>query len=228
MYRSDDRWSRAGAGLVSAGVQLALGALLVYGLAASGQQRRPAPSTLTTIDFTAPPPPEPPRPHPASPAPAAPAGRKAEPLPVEAPPVKVPLSPAPAATSAGAGNAATSGTGTQGSGPGADGAGTGSGSGGGGIASQAQRIAGALRDRDYPRDLEAQRVGGSVQIAFRVRTDGRVAGCTVVGSSGSAELDALTCRLFTERFRFRPALTAAGEPVESTLRTSFTWGTRGR
>jgi protein TonB len=227
MYRSEERWSRAAAGLVAGGVQLALGALLIYGLAASGQQRRAGLSTLTTVDFATPPPPEPPRAHP-SPSAAAPApeARKAAPLPVEAPPAHIPLSPKPAATTAGAGADSAAGSGAQGSGPGGGGAGAGSGS--GGIASPAQRIAGALRDRDYPRELEAQRVGGTVHISFRVRTDGRVAGCTVVGSSGSAVLDALTCRLFTERFRFRPAMTAGGQPVESTLGTSFTWGTRER
>lgn len=230
MYRSEERWSRAAAGLVSAGVQLALGALLIYGLAASGQQRRTGPSTLTTVDFATPPPPQPPQPpqaHPkSSSAPAALAGRKAEASPVEAPPVQLPLSPKPAATAAGAGADSTSGSGSQGSGSGAGGAGDGNGN--GGTASPAQRIAGELRDRDYPRELEAQRVGGTVRISFRVRTDGRVAGCTVVGSSGSAVLDALTCRLFTERFRFRPAMNASGQPVESTLGTSFTWGTRER
>jgi hypothetical protein len=41
-------------------------------------------------------------------------------------------------------------------------------------------------------------------------------------------LDGLTCRLFTQRFRFKPATNAAGAAVESTLQTSFTWGIRGR
>ena len=51
---------------------------------------------------------------------------------------------------------------------------------------------------------------------------------TVVRSSGHALLDDLTCRLFTERYRFIPATTAEGRPVESVLQTTFTWSTRRR
>jgi protein TonB len=67
-----------------------------------------------------------------------------------------------------------------------------------------------------------------VGIGFRVRTDGRVDRCTVVRSSGYALLDDLTCRLVTARYRFRPATDASGAAVESSLQTSFTWGTRRR
>ena len=132
----------------------------------------------------------------------------------------------PAAPVAGEGSDAAAGAGAQGRGTGAGGSGTGVGVGGSG--SPAQRIAGALRDSDYPREAERAGLAGTVVIGFRVRTDGRADRCTIIRSSGYALLDDLTCRLFTQRYRFRPATTAAGDPVESTLQTSFTWGTRRR
>ena len=41
-------------------------------------------------------------------------------------------------------------------------------------------------------------------------------------SSGAPLLDDLTCRLFTARYRFRPATNARGEAVERTLWNSLT------
>lgn len=152
---------------------------------------------------------------------AAPAGRKAEREPVPAPSVAL-ASPTPAPTASG-NAAAGSGSGAGGTGTGS-GAGAGGGGGGSGIAVGPQRVAGALSDRDYPRD--AGRAGGTVGIAFRVRADGGVDQCRVLASSGAARLDALTCSLVEQRFRYRPARDAAGRPVDSALRTTFTYGTR--
>lgn len=182
-----------------------------------------------TIDFEPPPPPPPP---PAAQAnrrtgnPPGPEGAKGEALPREAPEAALPLAVAPAAPAAGEGRDASAGAGIQGSGMGAGG--SGAGDGGGGAGSPARRIAGALRDSDYPREAEAQRMAGTVGISFRVHTDGQVDRCTVARSSGHALLDDLTCRLFTARYRFRPATNSRGEAVETTLQTNFTWGTRRR
>jgi protein TonB len=88
------------------------------------------------------------------------------------------------------------------------------------------RIAGALSDRDYPREAAAVNAGGTVAVSFRVRADGGVDSCRVLGSSGYAQLDGLTCALVERRFRYRPARNMAGEPIATTLRTTFTWGTR--
>lgn len=138
--------------------------------------------------------------------------------------------PIPAAPQASAGIAA-SGTGSQIS-AGDTGSGQGTGTGGEGAGSgsirPAVRVAGALGDRDYPREFAAQGAGGTVAIAFRVRSDGRVDGCQILSSSGYGALDSLTCSLVERRFRYDPARDAAGQSVESTLRTTFTWGTRGR
>jgi protein TonB len=211
------RIAAAAAALVIEG---SLAFLLIDGLRARWLKPASSPA-LTVTEITAEPtPPPPPKPNPRPPAaaaPAAPAVPQVEPSPRIALP-----SPSPAATAAGAGSAANgSGAGGVGSGSGAGSGGTGTGS---GVAVPAQRIAGGLSDRDYPRD--AARASGTVGIGFTVLSDGRVGDCRVLGSSGSPRLDALTCSLVVQRFRYRPARDQAGQPVDSTVRTAFTWGTR--
>ena len=48
---------------------------------------------------------------------------------------------------------------------------------------------------------------------FTVGTDGRARDCAVLRSSGDATLDATTCRLIADRFRYAPATDAGGRPV---------------
>jgi protein TonB len=222
---------RLGAGLATLAIHGLLAAGLLWGLSIDAGTPGDAEPPLATFDLTPrpPPPPEPQQERDAAPKAAGPEGRKGEALPREAPVARIPLSETPAAAKAEDGRDADAGAGTQGTGLGAGGQGAGSGGGGnGGVATRAERIAGALRDSDYPRGAEEQGLAGTVAISFRVRTDGRVGDCKVVASSGHALLDNLTCRLYSERFRFRPAMTAGGAPVETTLHTSFTWGTRRR
>jgi protein TonB len=219
---------RIAAGIATLAIHAVIAAGLILGLASGDAPRRGEDDRLVTVDLDTPPPP-PPESEPASPAKSRPApeGAKGNPLPREAPVAAIPLAVAPAAPVAGEGADAASGASSQGNGAGAGGTGSGGG-GDGGLASPARRIAGALRDSDYPRAAEADGLAGTVGIGFRVRTDGRVDRCTVVRSSGSALLDNLTCSLFTARYRFRPATDASGAAIESSLQTSFTWGTRRR
>jgi protein TonB len=225
--------TRIGAALAAAAVEFALAAGVIWGLAAHWTASdHGAPSLVTITPSVQPIPPPPPAPAADQGAAAAP-NRKSEALPVAAPsPPVVLATPRPAATLAAKGNEASAGAAAvTGPGSGADGsgAGTGSGEGGFGAGSGAVttpvRVAGALSDRDYPR---RSRASGTVAIAFRVRGDGRVDRCAVIASSGEALLDDLTCELVERRFRYRPARDAAGRPVDSMLRTSFTWGTRLR
>lgn len=80
-----------------------------------------------------------------------------------------------------------------------------------------------LTVEDYP--AEAIRAGesGIVAAEWEVAEDGAVEGCRVVRSSGSATLDAATCRLFTVRMRYDPARDAAGAVVRSTDRVTIHW-----
>lgn len=220
-------WNRGGAALATLAVHLVLIAALIWGLGFDDFRQRELASGLAVTTFETPPPPPEPDPKPRDRDDSVPAPEGAEAAPVEAPPAAIPIAPPVAAADVAAeGQRNRSGTGDIGSGSGAGGAGTGDGS--GGIATPARRIAGALRDSDYPRAAERRNIEGTVAISFRVRPDGRVDRCAITASSGHALLDDLTCRLFTQRFRFEPARTAAGRAVETTLHTSFTWGTRQR
>ena len=58
---------------------------------------------------------------------------------------------------------------------------------------------------------------------FVVAENGRVPSCQVTRSSGLKWLDDLTCRLIVQRYRFRPAHDAEGEPFESVIVENETW-----
>lgn len=60
-------------------------------------------------------------------------------------------------------------------------------------------------------------------VRFTVGTDGRAGGCTVMRSSGNAELDATTCRLIERRFRFDPARDTQGRLVSDVKGWEQVW-----
>lgn len=111
-----------------------------------------------------------------------------------------------------------SGAGGRGDGTGAGGSGSGTGSG-----TKALWRSGTIRDRDYPREASRSKAGGVVEVRFTIEASGRVSGCRVTRSSGDASLDETTCRLIEERFRFKPASNAAGEPVASQYGWRQSW-----
>jgi protein TonB len=151
---------------------------------------------------------------------AAEEGRKATPREVTAPKPKVALPTLPAPRASSTGTQDNSGAKEQGEGTGAGGVGNGTGSGrggsgGGGMpARKLEKIAGDINSaKDYPKKTRDLRIGHSVTVLLTVATDGRVADCRVTAPSPDAEADAITCRLAVERFRFRPAADANGNPV---------------
>ena len=113
------------------------------------------------------------------------------------------------------------GSGGTGNGTGSGGAGNGEGGGGGGTAPR--QIGGSISKRDYPRDLFAANIQGKVGVLYVVSPEGRVTDCEIEHSSGNAELDDATCDLIIQRFRFRPARDARGQPVESMIEENHTW-----
>ena len=180
--------------------------------------------SIAAFDVPLPPTPPPPLPEPTPQATrpqgaAAPPAPKATPRPRPAPSPRIVVVPMPAPTAASTGLASKSGASAAGagSGGGGQGAGTGSGGrgngGGGGLVRRAQKIAGELRTKDFPRSGANDRDGKFIVVRYAVGTDGRVSKCRVVQSSGSAEADAITCRLIERRFRYLPAENAAGNPV---------------
>jgi periplasmic protein TonB len=124
--------------------------------------------------------------------------------------------------------AAPASGGGSGTGP-AIGSGAGGGTGGGSYGADDEggtdlvQIAGEIRPSDYPRDLRERGIGGRVEMIFTVGTNGRVTSCRVTRSSGVAELDALTCRLIQQRFRYRPSTDRFGRAVPDEVEGEHDW-----
>lgn len=213
-----------------------LGFVLVLGLRVD--MTRLGQRSLALLDLR--PPPPPPVPHREPPvqrlthrAVHAPSPRalKAVATPVVAPPPIVPPPPAPpplvAAPRAGVGAAASAGASDRpGPGRGAGGAGDGSGGGGdGGDGDEPPRlIGGRLKYGALPPALREARVEGTVAVRYYVLPNGRASGCVATRSSGNADLDAATCALIEQRFRFRPSYDADGRPVRSIVYENESWG----
>ena len=153
---------------------------------------------------------------------AAPPNLKQNPTEIVAPPPVLPIEPPPpvvaapvagtgAAPDAGAAPVIGPGTGAGGVGNGRGSGGAGDGDGGGGDDGDTppRQLRGALRNSDFPEGIG---VGGRVSVRYVINIDGRVSDCKIDRSSGNAELDATTCRLITERYRFRPARDSRGRP----------------
>lgn len=126
----------------------------------------------------------------------------------------------------GAAPVAGPGTGAGGIGDGFGGGGDGDGDGAGDRdATPPRQIRGRISNRDYPENLSDAGIGGRVTVLYLVETDGRVADCDVVGSSGNRQLDDWTCQLIRERFRFRPSRSGSGRPVRALIRENHYWQT---
>lgn len=97
------------------------------------------------------------------------------------------------------------------------------------IAEKAQGIDPAqwLSSDDYPMSaLNAARQGVSF-IGWTISPGGRVSNCRVLQSSGTPELDKAACDAIQRRGRYRPALDAAGNPVESYSTRNVRWSLPG-
>ena len=174
--------------------------------------------SIAAFNIPAPSPPEPtPTPSVAQPQGAsAPPAPKATPKPRALPKPKIVVAPKPAPTAASTGTASRSGASVAGAGSGGGGLGSGTGSGGrgdgagSGMIRRAEKISGELKTKDFPRAEAGERDGRFIVVRYVVGTDGRVRNCRVVQSSGSAQADAITCRLIEKRFRYRPAEDGSG------------------
>ena len=224
-------------------VQLLVGYALITGLAVSF----PAAVENSLKLFTAAPAPPPPPPPPSVPPPRAtaerPEGRASPPnlrsraSPVAAPtPIVVTPPPPPPVIAAPrpyvandpmSGSADVRGPGTGaggvGDGFGSGGAGDGDGSGGGSPETPPRFLRGRMSTSDLPEALFVSGFSGTVGVRYLVATDGRVRDCVVTRSSGNASVDAITCRLIRERFRFRPSLDDRGRPVNAWIVENHSW-----
>ena len=89
-----------------------------------------------------------------------------------------------------------------------------------------RRTSGRMTFQDLPEDALAMGEEALVTVVFAVEPGGTVSGCRIEESSGFARVDALTCRLIEQRFRYRPALDRRGRPVRALVRESHHWFAR--
>ncbi len=117
------------------------------------------------------------------------------------------------------------GTGAGGSGNGFGSGGSGDGDGAGGYGEEVgpQFVRGRMSTSDLPESLFITGFNGTVGVRYLVLTSGRVSQCIVTQSSGNAVVDAVTCRLIRERFRFRPARDGRGRPVPAWIVENHSW-----
>jgi protein TonB len=84
-------------------------------------------------------------------------------------------------------------------------------------------LASYVSDADYPASAQRNEEQGTTRFRLAVGPDGRVADCTVTGSSGSSALDSTTCRLMRSRARFTPARDSAGNKTSDTVSSAIKW-----
>ncbi len=228
--------SRAVAAAAAVLLQALIGWALITGL--SGRLVRTVEADLKVFEVALPPPPPPvPKPVPVRHAnrraagAAAPPHKRATPTPVVAPVPVIKLPPPPAIVAAplpalGSDPAAGAADAGEGTGAGGQGNGRGSGTGGNGTGSggtRARLIRGEISGRDYPPEAKRAGIEGNLTTRYLVDTRGRVERCYVTESSGSDLLDATTCRLAIQRYRFAPARDAAGNPVSDEVYEDHGW-----
>jgi len=80
-----------------------------------------------------------------------------------------------------------------------------------------------VTNADYPSRAMREERQGTTRFNVSVGADGRVAGCTITGSSGHADLDAEVCKLITRRARFNPATDGDGQATSGSWASSFRW-----
>ncbi len=76
---------------------------------------------------------------------------------------------------------------------------------------------------DYPPGAQREGVEGTTSFRLEVDTSGRVSGCSVTASSGSAELDNTTCKLVSRRARFTPGRDSAGNAIGGVYNSRIRW-----
>jgi len=145
------------------------------------------------------------------------------PLIVPPPVVTAPRAGAGAATQSGASDRLGTGQGAGGIGDGDGGGGNGDGDGEDDAVTRPIQIRGRLHFSDLPPDLREAKTGGELKLRYRIGIDGRVSDCRILVSSGRPQLDATTCALITQRFRFRPSRDADGDPVPAIMVETHGW-----
>jgi TonB family protein len=72
-----------------------------------------------------------------------------------------------------------------------------------------------VNTNDYPDDALRKGQSGVTTLLWTIGTDGRVADCKIIASSGVPSLDRASCSAITKRARYVPARDKSGQPVVS-------------
>jgi protein TonB len=76
---------------------------------------------------------------------------------------------------------------------------------------------------DYPAAALRAEEEGLAAFKMTIDKEGRMTGCEITSSSGSASLDSTTCRLIRARARFRPARNARGKKMADVVYGRILW-----
>ena len=87
----------------------------------------------------------------------------------------------------------------------------------------ARITAGWISASDYPAGALRSGAEGQVTVRYVIGRDGEVESCDVVGTSGNAELDLVSCAIVAQRFVFDPARDARGRRVTNTRTQRIVW-----
>jgi periplasmic protein TonB len=85
------------------------------------------------------------------------------------------------------------------------------------------QVAPIVSPQDYPTGPSGKHEQGTVYYRLIIGVDGYVKDCRVTRSSGSLNLDRASCRLLTQRARFKPAVDSSGRAIESTYDNKLVW-----
>ena len=84
-------------------------------------------------------------------------------------------------------------------------------------------LASYVSDDDYPDSAQRNDEQGTTGFRLDVGADGRVSSCTVTSPSGSSSLDSTTCRLMKSRARFTPATDSTGAKTSDSVNGRIRW-----
>jgi TonB family protein len=77
--------------------------------------------------------------------------------------------------------------------------------------------------KDYPMDAFEKSWEGLTRFQLLIAPDGKIASCSIVGSSGHPSLDEKTCYLATKRAKFSPARGPGGAGAWGIYRSQAAW-----
>lgn len=86
-----------------------------------------------------------------------------------------------------------------------------------------QPLASLVRPSDYPAEAIKAREQGLAIFILSVGPDGKVTGCIVPPQTIQPSLADATCRIMTERARFRPARNESGEAAQDFVPGAVEW-----